>query len=85
MAKYRRWKCRTKHPRQQFSIKVGTIFEDSPVGLDKWLPALWMVVNCKNGVSSYEIARALGVTQKTAMVHAAPASGSPCSGAASSS
>jgi hypothetical protein len=65
MAKYRRWKCRTKHPRQQFSIKVGTIFEDSPVGLDKWLPALWMVVNCKNGVSSYEIARALGVTQKT--------------------
>jgi len=51
--------------RQQFSIKVGTIFEDSPIGLDKWLPAVWMLVNDKNGVSSYEVARALGVTQKT--------------------
>lgn len=60
----RLWKCRAC--RKQFSVKVGTIFEDSPIGLDKWLPALWMVVNCKNGVSSYEIARALGVTQKTA-------------------
>ncbi len=60
----RLWKCRTC--KKQFSVKVGTIFEDSPIGLDKWLPALWMVVNCKNGVSSYEIARALGVTQKTA-------------------
>lgn len=58
------WKCRAC--KKQFSVKVGTIFEDSPIGLDKWLPALWMVVNCKNGVSSYEIARALGVTQKTA-------------------
>ncbi len=57
------WKCRVC--KRQFSVKVGTIFEDSPIGLDKWLPALWMVVNCKNGVSSYEIARALGVTQKT--------------------
>lgn len=60
----RLWKC--KACKKQFSVKVGTIFEDSPIGLDKWLPALWMVVNCKNGVSSYEIARALGVTQKTA-------------------
>lgn len=60
----RLWKCRGCA--KQFSVKVGTIFEDSPIGLDKWLPALWMVVNCKNGVSSYEIARALGVTQKTA-------------------
>lgn len=60
----RLWKCRAC--KTQFSVKVGTIFEDSPIGLDKWLPALWMVVNCKNGVSSYEIARALGVTQKTA-------------------
>lgn len=60
----RLWKCRAC--KKQFSVKVGTIFEDSPIGLDKWLPALWMVVNCKNGVSSYEIARALGVTQKTA-------------------
>lgn len=60
----RLWKCRTC--KKQFSVKVGTIFEDSPIGLDKWLPALWMLVNCKNGISSYEIARALGVTQKTA-------------------
>ena len=58
------WKCRAC--KKQFSVKAGTIFEDSPIGLDKWLPAFWMVVNCKNGVSSYEIARALGVTQKTA-------------------
>ena len=65
------WECKTKHPKKQFSIKVGTIFEDSPIGLDKWLTAAWMVANCKNGVSSYEIARDLGVTQKTAwfMLH----------------
>src|SRR5262249_34503829 len=57
------------HPKgtsQKFSLKTGTIFEESPVSLDKWLVALWMVVNCKNGISSYEIHRALGVTQKTA-------------------
>lgn len=58
------WKC--KSCRQQFSVKVGTIFEDSPLGLDKWLPALWLLANAKNGISSYELARALGVTQKTA-------------------
>jgi transposase-like protein len=58
------WKCRAC--KKQFSAKVGTIFEDSPIGLDKWLPALWFVVNCKNGISSYELARDLGVTQKTA-------------------
>ncbi len=58
------WKCRDC--KKQFSVKVGTIFEDSPIGLDKWLPAMWMLVNAKNGVSSYEIGRALGVTQKTA-------------------
>jgi transposase-like protein len=58
------WKCRSC--RKQFSIKIGTIFEDSPLGLDKWLPALWMLANSKNGVSSYEVARALHVTQKTA-------------------
>jgi transposase-like protein len=58
------WKC--KGCKKQFSVKVGTIFEDSPIGLDKWLPALWMVANCRNGVSSYELARALGVTQKSA-------------------
>ncbi len=67
----RRWKCYEKHPRPQFSIKVGTIFEDSPIGLEKWLPAVWMIVNDKNGISSYEVARALGITQKSAwfMMH----------------
>jgi transposase-like protein len=60
------WECKTKHPRKQFSIKIGTIFEDSPLGMDKWLPVVWLISNCKNGISSYEIARDLGVTQKTA-------------------
>ena len=60
------WQCKTRHPKCQFSIKVGTIFEDSPIGLDKWLTAMWMVANCKNGVSSWEIHRTLGVTQKSA-------------------
>jgi transposase-like protein len=64
--KYSRYQCGKKHSLRQFTLKTGTIFEDSPVGLDKWLMAMWMVVNCKNGVSSYEIARAIGVTQKTA-------------------
>jgi transposase-like protein len=65
------WECKNKHPRKQFSAKVGTIFEDSPIGLDKWLVAMWMIANCKNGVSSYEIGRALGITQKSAwfMLH----------------
>jgi transposase-like protein len=65
----RLWRC--KACRKQFSIKVGTIFEDSPIGLSKWLPAMWMLANCKNGISSYELGRALGVTQKTAwfMLH----------------
>ena len=62
----RRWKCYGDHPKAQFSLKVGTIFEDSAIGLEKWLPALWLVTNCKNGISSYELARALDVTQKTA-------------------
>ena len=66
LAKARVWKCYTKHPRQKFSLKTGTIFEDSPLGLDKWLAAVWLIVNCKNGISSYEIARDLGVTQKSA-------------------
>ena len=60
----KRWKCRSC--RKQFSVKVNSIFEDSPISLKKWLPALWLIVNCKNGVSSYEIARDLGVTQKSA-------------------
>lgn len=65
----KRWKCR--ECRKQFSVKVNSIFEDSPVSLCKWLPALWLLVNCKNGVSSYELSRDLGVTQKTAwfMLH----------------
>ncbi|MCZ2154796.1 MAG: IS1595 family transposase [Bryobacterales bacterium] len=66
LAKQRRWKCYAKHAKPQFSLKVGTIFEDSAVGLDKWLPALWLLTNCKNGISSYELGKALGVTQKTA-------------------
>jgi transposase-like protein len=67
----RRWKCYAKHPRPKFSLKVGTIFEDSPIGLEKWLPAMWLIANCKNGISSYEVARGLEVTQKTAwfMLH----------------
>jgi len=60
------WQCKSRHPKAQFSIKVGTIFEDSPIALSKWLMAMWMVANCKNGVSSHEIARSVGVTQKTA-------------------
>jgi len=65
------YKCNGAHPKQKFSLKVGTVFEDSPIPLEKWLPALWLMVSCKNGVSSYEIHRALGVTQKSAwfMLH----------------
>lgn len=63
------WKC--KACKRQYSVKVGTIFEDSPLGLDKWLPAVWLVANSKNGISSHELGRALGVTQKSAwfMLH----------------
>jgi transposase-like protein len=64
LATQKRWKC--KKCGKQFSVKVGTIFEDSPISLDKWLIALWLLVNCKNGVSSYEVARDLGITQKSA-------------------
>ena len=65
----RLWACRGCQ--KQFSVKVGTVFEDSPISLSKWLPALWMVARCKNGISSYELGRHLGVTQKTAwfMLH----------------
>ena len=66
LEKARVWKCYGKHSQAKFSLKTGTLFEDSPLGLDKWLPVMWMVVNCKNGVSSWEIHRAMGVTQKTA-------------------
>ena len=60
------WECKTRHPKRKFTLKTGTIFEDSPIGFDKWLPVVWMIANCKNGVSSHEIARTIGVTQKTA-------------------
>lgn len=71
LAKQRRWECKAKHAKKQFSIKVGTIFEASPIGLDKWLCAVWMITSCKNGISSWELHRALGVTQKSAwfMLH----------------
>ena len=71
LATRRIWKCKEKHPKQQFSAKVGTIFEDSALPLDKWFVAIWAVSNCKNGISSYELARAIGVTQKSAwfMLH----------------
>ena len=59
------WECKTRHAKRQFSVKVGTIFEDSPISLSKWLTAVWIIANAKNGVSSYEIARSIGVTQKT--------------------
>jgi transposase-like protein len=60
------WECKEVHAKRQFSAKVGTIMEDSPLGLDKWFAAIWMVANCKNGISSYEMARDLGITQKSA-------------------
>ena len=66
LAKARVFKCYENHAKQKFSLKTGTIFEDSPLGLEKWLPVMWLLVNSKNGVSSWEIHRALGVTQKTA-------------------
>jgi len=66
VAKRRVWQCKSRHPKCQFSAKVGTVMEDSPIGLDKWLMAMWMIANCKNGVSSWEIHRTIGVTQKTA-------------------
>src|SRR5437773_11426184 len=65
------WKCKAKHEKQQFSVKVGTVLEDSPIGLDKWLSAFWLIANAKNGISSYELHRSIGVTQKSAwfMLH----------------
>ncbi len=66
LANQKKWQCKSAHTKRQFTAKVGTVFEDSPLGLDKWLPAAWMICNAKNGISSYEIQRALGVTQKTA-------------------
>jgi transposase-like protein len=70
-AKRRTWKCGSHHAKREFSVKVGTIFEDSPISLDKWLTVTWLVTNCKNGISSYEVARDINVTQKSAwfMLH----------------
>jgi transposase-like protein len=67
----RKWQCKSTHAKRQFSAKVGTVFEDSPIPLEKWIVAVWMLSNCRNGVSSYEVARAIGVTQKSAwfMLH----------------
>jgi transposase-like protein len=66
LANQKRWQCKGKHPRKQFSAKVGTIFEDSPISLSKWFTAMWLISSAKNGISSYELARSIGVTQKTA-------------------
>jgi hypothetical protein len=66
VASRRLWQCKTRHPKALFSVKVGTIFEDSVVGLDKWLTTMWIVANCENEVSSYRISRFLGIPQKTA-------------------
>jgi len=67
----RRWQCSSHHKQRQFTLKTGTVMEDSPIGIDKWMVAIWLGLNCKNGISSYEIARALGISQKSAwhMMH----------------
>ncbi len=64
--KYNRWHCREKHKAPQFTLKTGTIMEDSPISLDKWMMAMWQIVNCRNGISSYEVHRAIGISQKSA-------------------
>jgi hypothetical protein len=71
LEKYNRWQCNNRHDARQFTSKTGTIFEDSPLGLDKWLAAMWLLTNCKNGISSYEVSSDLGVSQKSAwhMMH----------------
>jgi len=71
LANQHRWKCSVNHPKRQFSAKVGTVFEDSPLPLEKWLVVVWLEVNAKNSISSYEVGRALGITQKSAwfMLH----------------
>jgi transposase-like protein len=71
IATRRMFECKMKHDKRQFSVKVGTVMEDSPIGLDKWLTAMWLIATCKNGISSYEIARDVKITQKSAwfMLH----------------
>ena len=70
-SKRKTWKCAVHHPKREFSVKVGTLFEESPIGLDKWLAATWMLSNCKNGISSYEIAPRSEGQPKNCMVHGA--------------
>lgn len=69
--KHNRWQCSNRHPKRQFTLKTGTVMEDSPLGLDKWLTAMWLVASNRNGISSWELHRSLGITQKTAwfMLH----------------
>jgi hypothetical protein len=62
----RSWECRTRHPRRKFSLKTGTVFEDSAIGFEKWLPAVWMIANGTDGGLSVTIRRTVGVTYKTA-------------------
>lgn len=71
LANQKKWQCKSAHAKRQFTAKVGTIFEDSPLGLEKWLPAVWIITSAKYGVSSCEMARTLGITQKSAwfMLH----------------
>ena len=59
------WTCKNCTTKKQFTIKVGTILEDSPIKFDKWICGFWLIANAKNGISSYEVGRALGVTQRT--------------------
>lgn len=70
-ASRRVWQCKNNHPKRQFSLKIGSIMEDSPLGIDKWLIASWLISSAKNGISSYELAKAIGITQKSAwfMLH----------------
>jgi transposase-like protein len=71
IATRRIWRCNETHAQRQFSVKVGTVMEDSPIGLDKWMAAIWLLSSAKNGISSYELHRAIGITQKSAwfMLH----------------
>src|ERR1017187_667243 len=64
--KHNRWQCTNRHPRRQFTLKTGTVMEDSPLGLDKWLMAMWLIGSNRNGISSWELHRAIGITQKSA-------------------
>ncbi|HEY0758742.1 MAG TPA: IS1595 family transposase [Acidisarcina sp.] len=71
LTKVNRFQCKSTHAKRQFTAKVGTIMEDSPIGFEKWLPAIWLICSAKNGVSSCELSRSLGITQKSAwfMLH----------------